>query len=85
MSALDLIICALWAGAVGYVIGHNRALERGRRDTSLRFVGKELSVTLEWRGIERLLDERGLIAVPKGADFSERRAARPEAPNDPAA
>jgi hypothetical protein len=73
MSWLELATIALWSVMVGYGLGHARGLERGRQERRLSFQGKELQVTIEWSGIERLLAERGLIAVPEGADSSGRK------------
>jgi hypothetical protein len=73
MSGFELFALTLWAGAVGYYIGQSRGLERGRRESTVRVTGKDVSIVLEWRGIERILDHRGLIAMPKGVEFAGRK------------
>lgn len=75
MELTVLIIIAIWAGVTGWHFGWSRGLERGRREQTMSFKGQEVMITLQWKGIERLLDERGMVAMPKGVDFSNRKDA----------
>jgi hypothetical protein len=74
MSWYELLALSFWAGAIGWNLGWQRGLERGRREKEIRMVGRELTVTLNWDGVTRALDERGMVAMPKGVDFNASKA-----------
>lgn len=71
MSALDYILITLWAGAVGWMLRGIR-LER-KRDEVIHMEAGKTQITIPVSAIHAYLDRKGLIAVPKGADFQPQQ------------
>lgn len=69
MEMIEVAFVAVVFLMLGIEIGERiaRAQERGK---GARFESGDLRVVIEWDGIHRVLEQKGMIAVPKGADFA---------------
>lgn len=71
------LVCFSWWG---FIHAYQQGLKAGRamatkQEISYLVRASDIRVTIDWPAVERMLDHRGLIAVPKGADFQLRERA----------
>lgn len=70
---IAIIVASIWAFCLGHCRGYMKARKEAEKANTHILQGKDLSVTVSRHLVHKLIEDQGMIAMPKGMEKVMKR------------